>query len=1168
MKDQFKSSCRPDRVLRRGEFVHKSIFLLTVMIGACPAQTFTPIFLFNGNNGGGPSGLIQASDGNYYGVSGGGVSGYGTIFRLTPDGTLTTIYNFAGTDGKWPVALAQGTDGNFYGTTSRGGAANYGTVFKITLSGVLETLHSFTMAEGYSPDGPLIQATDGNFYGVTREGGAFVEGAVFKITPAGVMTILHSFSGPDGWSPTGGLVEGGDGNLYGVTNLGGAGTSAMGTVFKITPSGNLTTIHSFNVTDGSEPAGGLILASDGNFYGTTYYGGSNRNGTVFSITPDGVLTTLHNFSRTEGYGAWGALLQGGDGNFYGAMQYGDTFGSVFKMTPGGALTTLYAFSGSATLNGIEPNGSLIQGSDGNIYGTALQGGHANNGLIFAISVGGLIQLPAVITGSVSSVSDSKAILSSSVRANGGETRVWFQYSVNSSMTNIASTTPVDVGAPPGMPSFMIAISGLLANITYYVQAFASNSDGTSNGSIVAFTTAGAPAYDISGAVQFSGVGLSGVGVVLSGTQGATLPTDGFGNYSFTVPSGGNYTITPAANGYTFVPPNISFTNLNANQTANFAATAAPVASLTVLASFTGKNGDASTPRAGLIQGSDGNFYGTTANGGSNNLGTIFKITPSGALTLLHSFSGSDGSSPQGPLLEASSGNIYGTTFTGGAAGLGTVYQFTSAGALTTLKSFGQSNDAYPEGALIQATNGNVYGMTAGSGPFQPATVFDITPAGAVTTVQTFAPTVGNGPASGLVQGSDGNFYGTVYTAPGFVFKMTPSGILTVLYTFCSSTNCADGSSPNSQLVQGVDGNFYGTTALGGISGKGILFKITPTGALTVLHSFTGPDGSLPGGLMLGTDGNFYGYSGGGANNSGTIFQVTPADVLTTLYSFSGTEGALVGTLTQGADGSICGVTAGGGTYGQGTVFRLNLPSNGPIINPSSGVVSAASFQPGLAANSWITVLGSNLSTKTDTWASAIQNGVLPQSLDGVTVTVGQQPAYIAYVSPGRINVLAPNVSAGEVSVTVSNQSGTSAPIAAVAQVLQPAFFQWGNYAVATGTDYSLIVKSGTFRGLATIPAKPSDTIVLWGTGFGPTFPASPTGLVVPNGTVFNTANPVMVSIGGVPATVLGAALTPGEEGLYQIAIKIPTGLPNGDFPVVATVSGVQSPSNVLITIQQ
>ena len=236
---------------------------------------------------------------------------------------------------------------------------------------------------------------------------------------------------------------------------------------------------------------------------------------------------------------------------------------------------------------------------------------------------------------------------------------------------------------------------------------------------------------------------------------------------------------------------------------------------------------------------------------------------------------------------------------------------------------------------------------------------------------------------------------------------------------------------------------------------------------------------------------------------------------------------------------------------------------------SGGIVNGASFQAGIAAGSWITIKGTNLSSVTDTWANAIVNGSLPTSLDGVKVSVGGEPAYIAYVSPTQINAVAPNVATGTLPVTVTNSGGTSAPVNVVAQAAQPSFFQWpGNYAVATTQDYNLAVKNGTFPGVTTTPAKPGEVIILWGTGFGPTSPAAPAGVEVPSSKTYNTANTVNVTVGGKTATVYGAALAPGFAGLYQVAIMIPASLANGDYPVVASVSGAKSPSTTLITVQQ
>jgi uncharacterized repeat protein (TIGR03803 family) len=386
--------------------------------GSLPAQTFTTLYKFGG--GGNPdAGLVQGTDGNLYGTTH-GYSGKenGRIFKITTSGTLTTL----NVGGEFAAALIQGTDGNFYGTNLAGGTLGYGTVFKITPSGTLTTLHNFgPLPSGTYPRAALVQASDGNFYGTTSEGGTnsclyggtnFGCGTLFKITPSGTLTRLYNFCSQsgcaDGEAPGGALVQGTDGNLYGTTrsagNMGG-GCSAIGgcgTVFKITTTGTLTTLHSFDLTDGANPDAGLIQATDGNFYGTTYSGGANNNctygtcGTVFKITLAGTLTRLHSFDNTDGANPIAGLIQATDGNFYGTTGGGGNgpcgagCGTVFKITTTGTLTTLHIFDNT---DGSLPT-ALVQDTNGTLYGTTYLGGTngyhycgGTCGTIFSLSVG-------------------------------------------------------------------------------------------------------------------------------------------------------------------------------------------------------------------------------------------------------------------------------------------------------------------------------------------------------------------------------------------------------------------------------------------------------------------------------------------------------------------------------------------------------------------------------------------------------------------------------------------------------------------------------------------------------------------------------------------------------------------------------------------------------------
>jgi uncharacterized protein (TIGR03437 family) len=242
----------------------------------------------------------------------------------------------------------------------------------------------------------------------------------------------------------------------------------------------------------------------------------------------------------------------------------------------------------------------------------------------------------------------------------------------------------------------------------------------------------------------------------------------------------------------------------------------------------------------------------------------------------------------------------------------------------------------------------------------------------------------------------------------------------------------------------------------------------------------------------------------------------------------------------------------------------------PTIPTIASIQNGASFQDGFASNAWLTIKGINLAAVAgDTWDKAIVNGQLPTTLDGVSVLVGGQPAYVYFVSPTQINVVAPNVAPGATTVVVKNSLGTSATANATAVAEQPAFFTWpGSYAVASHfPDFTYAVKNGTFAGLTTVPAKPKDVLILWGTAFGATLPAAPTGVQIPGTSTFSTVNTVTVTVGGQPATVYGSALAAGFAALFQVAIQVPDGLLDGDYPVVATVNGAKSPATTMLTIK-
>jgi uncharacterized repeat protein (TIGR03803 family) len=453
--------------------------------------------------------------------------------------------------------------------------------------------------------------------------------------------------------------------------------------------------------------------------------------------------------------------------------------------------------------------------------------------------------------------------------------------------------------------------------------------------------------------------------------------------------------------------------------------------LTTLYNFCAQSGctDGESPYAGLVQATDGDLYGTTPSGGTHDGGTIFRITSNGTPTTLYNFCSlggcADGVEPAAVLVQGLDGAFYGTTLSGGLTGEGTVFRFTPDGTLTTLYSFcsndGCTDGITPEGGLVQASDGNFYGATEAYGPNSFGTIYKITPSGSLTTVYSFCSqdgcSDGARPQAGLIEGLDGNLYGTTsfggahstcQLGCGTVFKVTLTGTLTTLHHFAGYPT--EGFVPAGALAQAANGDLYGTTIGGGAYGEsnkgddGTIFKITPSGVLTTLYSFCAqiecPSGALPfGGLVQGTDGNFYGTTSRAAYGGGTIFKITPSGTLTTVYSFCTQNGCADGsksyaTLFQDTDGTFYGTTSAGGANFQGTVFSLSV-GLAPFVQtqPAAGAVGTI-----------VKILGTDLSSATSV------------SFDGIE-------AAFTLVSNSLITTAVPS-GAGNGKVRVMTPSGT------------------------------------------------------------------------------------------------------------------------------------------------
>jgi uncharacterized repeat protein (TIGR03803 family) len=347
------------------------------------------------------AGLIEARDGNFYGTaSTGGAYGAGTVFKVTTAGVQSIVHSFGANgagDGLLPSGnLLQGPDGTLYGTTLSGGSSGSGTVFKITAQGAESVLVSFAGgSDSDAPESPLVLDSEGNLYGTASAGGGHNDGTVFKVTPQGAETVLWSFGGTaDGEAPAAGLTLGRDGNYYGTTFKGGA--HGGGTIFRITPTGTLTTLHAFGGTagDGYWPFAGLILGSDGNFYGATVNDLNDRGGTVYRMTPDGTVSILHTFtgliSSSDAAVPYGPLVEDVNGNFYGTTLEGGLYGqgAVYEITAAGTESVLYSFAGVGVVagrkDGAGPDGNLTLGTDGYLYGLTSGGGANDYGTVFRL----------------------------------------------------------------------------------------------------------------------------------------------------------------------------------------------------------------------------------------------------------------------------------------------------------------------------------------------------------------------------------------------------------------------------------------------------------------------------------------------------------------------------------------------------------------------------------------------------------------------------------------------------------------------------------------------------------------------------------------------------------------------------------------------------------------
>jgi uncharacterized repeat protein (TIGR03803 family) len=541
--------------------------------------------------------------GNLYGTAdnGGnqvGASGAGVVFKIDTSGKETVLYTFTGgNDGAEPNGVIRDWEGNLYGTTTSGGASGAGTVFKIDTSGHATTLYTFTGGnDGGSSDAGLSRDHEGNLFGTTNSGGTAGLGVVFKVDRSGHETVLHSFvRGPEGNQPyLAGVILDRDCNLYGTTSFNGAGGN--GAVYKLDVSGTATVVYAFPGTHDGEYTynAGVTLGSDGHLYGTTDYGGGHGAGIIYQLDRDGDERVLHTFDffSVTGYGQPTAgVTRDEAGNFYGTTFIGQAdegfgFGVVYKVDASGRAAVLHNFTGAA--DGGNPYGGVILDSKGNVYGTASGGGASGNGVVFEIDTSGHEDVLYSFSGGA----DGGGPLGSLLRDPQG---------------NLYGTTNGG------------GISG--AGVVFKID--------TSGRETVLYTFSGGAdgGYPFAGLIRdlagnfygtTSGGGASGAGVV------------------FKIDSSGRET---------------------------------------AMYSFTGGDDGNGPLWVTLARDSAGDLYGTTSGGGTSNAGVIFKVDTSGHETVLHSFTGgSDGGTPYAGVVLGPQGELYGATPFGGSDNVGVIFK--------------------------------------------------------------------------------------------------------------------------------------------------------------------------------------------------------------------------------------------------------------------------------------------------------------------------------------------------------------------------------------------------------------------------------------------------------------------------------------------------------------
>jgi uncharacterized repeat protein (TIGR03803 family) len=640
---------------------------------------------------------------------------------------------------------------------------------------------------------------------------------------------------------------------------------------------------------------------------------------------------LHSFpAPPKGANPYAGVVRDSEGNLYGTAFEGGRYGAgvVYKLSASGEGTVLYNFMGGA--DGANPQSGVILDSAGNLYGTTYAGGPANYGVVYKIATGGVETVLHTFAGTPDGATPASGV---TMDASG----------------DLYGTTSLGGAAAQGV-IYEINVAGQET----VLHSFTGAQDGSYPSSGVVLDTAD----NLYGTTFDGGSGANGVVYMLSASGQQTILYNFTGGTDGANPTG----VIRNSAGDLFGSAE------SGGKGSGIVYKLSPSGVQTVLHSF-GGGSDGELPQGNLVRDSAGNLYGITYLGGSASSGTVFKVTTHGQETVLYSFpGGAGGYYPEGSLSRDSAGNLYGTTAEGGVA-YGLVYQLSAAGDETVLLSFPGAPDGYsPESGVILDAHGNLFGTTVTGGTIAEGTVYEVSASGGDKVLHTFqGGSDGIYPYGGVVRDAAGNLYGTTYSGgagnQGVVYQVSKAGEESVLYTF---SGLADGGNPYSGVTLGSAGNLYGTTYFGGGSHAGVVYRVAPSGAETVLHSFTtGSDGGYPySGVTLDAAGNLYGttlsdgVTDSGAQGAGVVYKLSASGDLSVLYTFTGdADGALPrSSVILDEAGNMYGTTSEGGSS-YGVVYKLDTTGKETVLYSFTGGADGANPYSGLVRDSAGTFYG-------------------------------------------------------------------------------------------------------------------------------------------------------------------------------------------------------------------